>query len=153
MFPSLMPYLMTVILAASSMQLSSPVTYFIEDGKNVAGFDAGDRELAQMALAATEFPQTRRHSRTTAPQPVGTRPVGRRRDRRRRNSTRSRGTGTRRRTGTTRMSPPERLRRLIRRISPIRSPDIPPRRVARPRLTRTRTLGRTTAGPNPPAHG
>ena len=52
MFPSLMPYLMTVILAASSMQLSSPVTYFIEDGKNVAGFDAGDRELAQMALAA-----------------------------------------------------------------------------------------------------
>jgi len=33
-------------------QLSSPVTYFIEDGKSVPGFDSGDRELAEMALAA-----------------------------------------------------------------------------------------------------
>ena len=63
------------------------------------------------------------------------------------------GTGTRRRTGTTPMSPPERLRRPIRRISPIRSPDIRRRRADRQRPARTRTRARTTNRPNPPAHG
>jgi hypothetical protein len=33
-------------------QISSPVSYFIEDGKGVPGFDSADRELAEMALAA-----------------------------------------------------------------------------------------------------
>src|SRR5689334_401984 len=42
----------SIAALAASMQLSSPVTYFIEDGKNVPGFDSGDRELAEMALAA-----------------------------------------------------------------------------------------------------
>ena len=41
---------LTPVLA--SMQLASPTTYFIEDGKNVAGFDAGDREFAEFAFAA-----------------------------------------------------------------------------------------------------
>jgi hypothetical protein len=40
------------IAALAAAQLSSPVSYFIEDGKNVPGFDSGDRELAEMALAA-----------------------------------------------------------------------------------------------------
>jgi len=40
------------IVALAAAQLSSPVPYFIEDGRGVAGFDAGDRELAEMALAA-----------------------------------------------------------------------------------------------------
>ena len=44
--------LISSIVALTSIQLSSPVTYFIEDGKNVPGFDSGDRELAEMALAA-----------------------------------------------------------------------------------------------------
>jgi hypothetical protein len=39
-------------LALAGVQLSSPIPYFIEDGKNVPGFDSGDRELAEMALAA-----------------------------------------------------------------------------------------------------
>jgi hypothetical protein len=39
-------------LALAGVQLSSPISYFIEDGKNVPGFDSGDRELAEMALAA-----------------------------------------------------------------------------------------------------
>jgi hypothetical protein len=47
-----MRYLLIAIIALASVQLSSPVTYFIEDGKNVPGFDSGDRELAEMALAA-----------------------------------------------------------------------------------------------------
>jgi len=36
----------------ASLQLSSATTYFIEDGKAVSGFDAGDRDLADLALAA-----------------------------------------------------------------------------------------------------
>jgi hypothetical protein len=44
--------LITSIAVHGAAQLSSPVPYFIEDGKNVSGFDAGDRELAEMALAA-----------------------------------------------------------------------------------------------------
>jgi|SRR6185295_6232540 len=40
------------IIAVASLQLSSPKTYFIEDGKAVSGFDAGDRDLADLALAA-----------------------------------------------------------------------------------------------------
>jgi hypothetical protein len=47
-----MRYLLATFIALASMQLSSPVTYFIEDGKNVGGFESGDRELAEMALAA-----------------------------------------------------------------------------------------------------
>lgn len=39
-------------MSAAAAQLQSPTTYFIEDGKGVSGFDAGDRELAEMALAA-----------------------------------------------------------------------------------------------------
>jgi hypothetical protein len=45
-------YLIFSIAALAAAQLSSPVSYFIEDGKSVAGFDSGDRELAEMALAA-----------------------------------------------------------------------------------------------------
>ena len=52
---------------------------------------------------------------------------------RRASTRRSRGIRIRRRTGRTPMSPPERLRRPIRDISPIRSPDIPPRKEARQR--------------------
>jgi hypothetical protein len=40
------------VAVLTAAQLSSPVTYFIEDGKNVAGYDSGDRQLAEMALAA-----------------------------------------------------------------------------------------------------
>ncbi len=47
-----MRYLLVAFFALASAQLTSPVTYFIEDGKNVAGFDSGDRELAETALAA-----------------------------------------------------------------------------------------------------
>ncbi|MSU64662.1 MAG: hypothetical protein EXS38_00830 [Opitutus sp.] len=38
--------------APKPVRLTSPATYFIEDGRGVAGFDAADRELAEMALAA-----------------------------------------------------------------------------------------------------
>ncbi|HET9130937.1 MAG TPA: matrixin family metalloprotease, partial [Terriglobia bacterium] len=41
-----------IVAVSASMQLSSPVTYFVEDGRTVPGFDSGDRELAEMALAA-----------------------------------------------------------------------------------------------------
>jgi len=44
--------LISSIAVLSSAQLPSPVPYFIEDGRNVPGFDSGDRELAEMALAA-----------------------------------------------------------------------------------------------------
>ena len=47
-----MRYLLATIIALASLQLTSPVSYFIEDGKNVSGFESGDRELAEMALAA-----------------------------------------------------------------------------------------------------
>jgi len=47
-----MRYLLATFIALASIQLPSPVTYFIEDGKNVSGYDSGDRELAEMALAA-----------------------------------------------------------------------------------------------------
>jgi hypothetical protein len=47
-----MRYLLATFIALASMQLSSPITYYIEDGKNVAGFESGDRELAELALAA-----------------------------------------------------------------------------------------------------
>jgi hypothetical protein len=40
------------IVTLAAAQLSSPVSYFIEDGKKIPGFDSGDRELAEMALAA-----------------------------------------------------------------------------------------------------
>ena len=109
---------------------------------------------AQMAPAATEFPRTRRRSPTTAPPPVGTLPAGHRRASRRPSTRRSRGIGTRRRTGRTPMSPPERLRRLIRHISHIRSPDILPRREPRQRRDgRPRIRARTTSRPDPPADG
>lgn len=41
-----------VVLFAAAPQISTPVSYFIEDGKGVAGFDSGDPELADLALAA-----------------------------------------------------------------------------------------------------
>ena len=44
--------LMVSVSVGSAAQLSSPVTYFIEDGKGVPGFDSMDRDLAEMALAA-----------------------------------------------------------------------------------------------------
>jgi len=44
--------LIVSVSVCSAAQLSSPVTYFIEDGKGVPGFDSMDRELAEMALAA-----------------------------------------------------------------------------------------------------
>jgi len=47
-----MRYLIAALIAIASVQLTSPVTYFIEDGKNVVGFESGDRELAELALAA-----------------------------------------------------------------------------------------------------
>lgn len=40
------------VCVCSAAQFTSPVTYFIEDGKGVPGFDSMDRELAEMALAA-----------------------------------------------------------------------------------------------------
>jgi len=40
------------VCVCSAAQLTSPVPYFIEDGKGVPGFDSMDRELAEMALAA-----------------------------------------------------------------------------------------------------
>jgi len=47
-----MRYLLATFIALASLQASSTVTYFIEDGKNVSGFESSDRELAEMALAA-----------------------------------------------------------------------------------------------------
>lgn len=41
-----------ILTASAAAQLSSPTPYFVEDGKGVSGFDSGDRELAEMALAA-----------------------------------------------------------------------------------------------------
>jgi hypothetical protein len=40
------------ITALASPQRSSPVSYFIEDGKGVYGFDANDPKLAELALSA-----------------------------------------------------------------------------------------------------
>jgi hypothetical protein len=40
------------LTASASPQLASPTSYFIEDGKSAPGFEAGDAELAEMALAA-----------------------------------------------------------------------------------------------------
>jgi hypothetical protein len=81
---------------------------------------------AQMVTAPTEFPRTHRRSPTTAPPPVGTRPAGHRRASRRDSHTpNSRGTGTRRPTGSS-----------TTRISPTRSPDtLSPSRMLRPYKT------------------
>src|SRR5215471_17320823 len=38
--------------AQATLQLVSPSSYFIEDGKGTSGFDARDPELAELALAA-----------------------------------------------------------------------------------------------------
>ena len=38
--------------AQTTLQLVSPSSYFIEDGKGTSGFDSHDPELAEMALAA-----------------------------------------------------------------------------------------------------
>jgi hypothetical protein len=57
-FPIHMRYALIIVALIPSIavlaaaQLSSPVPYFIEDGKAVPGFVSGDRELAEMALAA-----------------------------------------------------------------------------------------------------
>lgn len=38
--------------APKPVRLTSPTSYFIEEGKGIAGYDAADRELAEIALAA-----------------------------------------------------------------------------------------------------
>jgi hypothetical protein len=90
-----------------------------------------------MVGAPTEFPRTRPPSPTTAPPPAGMPRAGRH------HRSSSHRTSSRRATGTRRLiirdgNP------LIRRISPIRSPDIPHRRDPLPRRDTTRIRVRTT---------
>jgi len=40
------------MVAIAPPQISSPASFFIDDGKGVPGFEAADRELAEMAFAA-----------------------------------------------------------------------------------------------------